>query len=122
MDQPVRNSLQKLKSVFASGPLIGFCALLHLLLEYVLLFILNHIWPINEIDIRRNFNQNYYKINPYKFGDHDFKVENLHRNLRESPDGDAFQQGNASGGTFDDPMLAQGYPLKSNRYCTYIPD
>lgn len=56
MDQPVRNSLQKLKNVFASGPMVGMLGVFHLLLEYVLLFVLNYLWPICEIDIKRNFN------------------------------------------------------------------
>lgn len=123
MDQPVRNSLQKLKSVFASGPLIGFCALFHLLLEYLLLFILNHIWPLSDIDVRRNFNQKYYNLNPHRFGDHDFRVESLTPDFRHEATRMAhgYQQGEVEdSGT--NTALSLGFPLKSNRYCTMIPD
>ena len=121
MDQPVRNSLQKLKSVFASGPLIGFCALFHLLLEYFMIFILNHLWPMNEIDIRRNFNQKYYNLNPYRFGDHNFNIESLSPSYRDGVyfggiNNMPYQQGNTPGNYEALP------PIKSNRYCTFIPD
>ena len=56
-NQPVLNSLQKIKSNFQWGPIAGFYAVLYQMVEFISLLLIDYIFPIEEICIARNFNK-----------------------------------------------------------------
>ena len=75
--QPVQNALQKIKSNFSWGPISGFFAVLYQMVEFIILMVIDWIFPIDEICIARNFNIQWYLINPHRFGDHEFRIDSL---------------------------------------------
>lgn len=70
MQAPVPNILDRIKSSYAWGPAAGIWAILFTILEALVLFILEMIWPEEDIDIARDFDLPKYSSDWSKFGDH----------------------------------------------------
>jgi hypothetical protein len=66
-----------MKSNLSWGPIVGVYAVLYQMIEFILIFLLNIIYPEEEIDIVRNFNSQQYLVNPHKYGDHEFRINSL---------------------------------------------
>jgi hypothetical protein len=52
----------------------GIWAAFYTLIEILVLFITEMVWPVQEIDIGQSFNKDQYQRNPLSYGDHKLKV------------------------------------------------
>lgn len=77
MQQPVINTVSRVKLNLTWGPIVGYLGLLSLLFDFISVLIFDLMTPEEDIDISRNFNKDVYKQNPHKFGDHEFSVHSL---------------------------------------------
>ena len=75
MQQPVMNSMNRVKSAVSWGQLAGLYAVLYQVIEFLVLWFIEWFYPEGEIDIVRNFNTEMYAVNPHKFGDHELRVD-----------------------------------------------
>ena len=62
--------LSKLKMRLAFGPIVGIIAVCMYFLHMIVALILEFLLPFQNIDLAEEFDQNIYKDNPEKFGDH----------------------------------------------------
>ena len=77
MEQPVINTVSRVKLNLTWGPIVGYFGLFSLLFDFMMLVLWDLILPEQDIDISRNFNKDVYKQNPHKYGDHEFSVHSL---------------------------------------------
>lgn len=76
MDQPVPNTMARIKSSFSWGPVVGLFSLLFTIIEAITLCITEKLFPESNIDIARNFDTKTYKQCPKAYGDHQVWVNN----------------------------------------------
>lgn len=55
MNTPHPNILSRIKTALAMGSILWFLSYWYLLLEYIVLFLIDFIWPIEDIDIIPDF-------------------------------------------------------------------
>ena len=75
MDTPTPNVLDRLKTGYTWGPVVGLWAILYTVLEAITLMITEVLWPETEIDVARSFSSKEYNNNIKEFGDHELYVD-----------------------------------------------
>jgi len=60
MDTRTPNILDRLKTAYTWGPVVGLFAVLYAVFEVITLMITETLWPENEIDMVRSFSSNDY--------------------------------------------------------------
>jgi hypothetical protein len=68
--------LDRIKTAYTWGPLVGFFGVLYTLFEAMALMLTEVLWPIQDIDITRSFNSSRYNENVSRYGDHELYVDN----------------------------------------------
>lgn len=56
MERPVPNMLSRIKSSIAWGPVVGLWAVFYTMMEALVLWLTEFLFPAEDIDIVRNFN------------------------------------------------------------------
>ena len=75
MDTRTPNILDRLKTAYTWGPVVGLFAVLYAVFEVITLMITETLWPENEIDMVRSFSSNDYNQNISEYGDHELYVD-----------------------------------------------
>lgn len=78
MDQPIPNTMGRIKSSFSWGPVVGLFSLLFTIIEAITLCITEKFFPESNIDIARNFDSKTYNQCPKSYGDHEVFVDTQH--------------------------------------------
>jgi phosphatidylinositol glycan class A protein len=60
MERPVPNMLSRIKSSIAWGPVVGVWAIFYTIMEALILWLTELVFPAQDIDIVRNFNSEKY--------------------------------------------------------------
>jgi phosphatidylinositol glycan class A protein len=83
MTRPTPNLMSNLKTSLSWGSVAGILALFYTVMETLVIFLMEMIFPSQEIDILPSFNQRDYNENIEEFGDHQFlmkaSVEDLNK-------------------------------------------
>lgn len=66
--------MSRVKTSFVWGPIVGLWALFYTIIEGLVMLITDAIFPVEDIDIARSFDQMEYNICPEAFGNHDLYV------------------------------------------------
>ena len=85
MQAPVPGILDRIKSSYAWGPAIGIWAILFTILEAIVLFVIENLWPEQDIDVVRDFDTVRYSTNLHKYGDHQLYVDTKDPRTVEKP-------------------------------------
>ena len=76
LQTPTPNMLDRIKTAYTWGPLVGVYAVLYTLFEAITLILTEVFWPIQDIDITRSFSSSKYNENICRYGDHELYVDN----------------------------------------------
>lgn len=75
VNMPYPNILSRTKNAFASGTVVWFLTYCYLHLEFMVLFLIEMLWPAENIDILPDFDSVRYKEEgKHNFGNHSFDV------------------------------------------------
>ena len=75
MMTPTANILSRIKNALATGSLVFILTYFYLIMEYICLFIIEFLYPTNEIDILPDFDSERYNDEGIlNFGNHSFNV------------------------------------------------
>ena len=75
METPTPNVLDRLKTAYTWGSVVGLFAVLYTIFEAITLMITETLWPENEIDVVRTFKSTDYNEDITVFGDHELYVD-----------------------------------------------
>ena len=82
MKMPHESLIGLLKIKLSFGPIAGVLSCILFFIRIIALYILEHFYPRDTIDIAEDFDHETYKENPEKFGDHRFDVRH-HNTVNE---------------------------------------
>lgn len=83
MERPVPNMLSRIKSSIAWGPVVGVWAIFYTIMEALILWLTELVFPAQDIDIVRNFNSEKYNNSLKQDLDHEFYVNS--KDERQKP-------------------------------------
>ena len=75
METPTPNVLDRLKTAYSWGQVVGLFAVFYTVFECLTLMITEIFWPETEIDIARSFSSKEYNNNIKAYGDHELYVD-----------------------------------------------
>jgi len=67
--------MSRVKSAFTWGPIVGWCALFYMILEAIVIFVSDLVYPETDIDVVKTFDSVQYNKNIKEVGDHKFHVD-----------------------------------------------
>ena len=70
MAKQVPNVMSRVKTAFVWGPIVGLWALFFMMIEGFVMLLTDILWPVEDIDIQRSFDQMEYNMCPDAFGNH----------------------------------------------------
>jgi hypothetical protein len=85
MAKPAPNMMTRVQSTLSWGPLVGIWALFYTVLEAVVLFVTELLWPASEVDIARCFDSPTYNEAPAAYGQHDLVVDFEKTQAKDKP-------------------------------------
>lgn len=77
--------LDRMKSSFSWGPIIGYWGLFYTILEAITIIFCDIFLPIKNIDIAQSFDKTNYEEDPINYGDHMFNVSSLGEKKTDEP-------------------------------------
>lgn len=75
MSKQVPNVMSRVKTSFVWGPIVGLWALFYTIIEGFVMLLTDVLFPVEDIDIQRSFDQMEYNICPEAFGNHQLYVD-----------------------------------------------
>jgi phosphatidylinositol glycan class A protein len=75
-ETPTPNILDRIKTAYTWGPLVGVYGIMYTILEAITLMITEIMFPIRDIDVARSFSTEKYNANLPRYGDHELYVDN----------------------------------------------
>lgn len=73
---PTPNILDRIKTAYTWGPLVGVYGIMYTILEAITLILTEILFPVSNIDVARTFNTEKYNQNLPRYGDHELYVDN----------------------------------------------
>lgn len=85
MQTPTPNMLDRLKTAYAWGTVVGLWGIFFAIFEAITLLITEYLWPEQNIDVARNFEASLYNSQEdvTSFGDHMLYVDNTDKRSKK---------------------------------------